>query len=181
MGDVYDKVQRDRSALEKLLDIVPGFRGYQARNTRRKADQLLRQVLSQKLANQRDRLSVAQNELIGKGRIDLVDDVGRAVTQLQTFIDRVRLATYGYAGLLDAVNINEPELEQMYNFDLQMFGYVDRLDEANDRLMEAIESGEGIEPTIRIIQGICREANETYDQRSEFALGSQPGSEGVSQ
>jgi len=173
MSEVFDKVQGDRTALGKLLDVIPGWGGYQKRQTRRKADQVMRQMLAEKLTAQRKRLDVAQKDLIRNGRIDLVDDVGSAVTQLQTFIDRVRLASYGYSGLFDAVKINEAELEQMYNFDAQLFEYVDRLNTASDRLRDAIPSGQGLIEIIRVIQDICREANETFDQREHIILGSQ--------
>ncbi|MCX7681291.1 MAG: hypothetical protein N2508_04890 [Anaerolineae bacterium] len=173
MVDVYRKVQEGRSGLEKLLDIIPGWSGYQERQNRRKADQVLRQVLAEKLAAQRRKLDVAQSDLVAYGKIELVDDVGRAVTQLQTFIDRVRFATYGYAGLFDAIKINQQELEQMYNFDVALFDYVERLDAATARLREAIALGEGIPEAIRIVQDICREANDTFDQREHVILGSQ--------
>ena len=172
MGDIYEKVKDSRTALEKLTGFIPGWGGYQERQTRRKADQLLRQTLAEKLAGQRQRLDVAQKDLINHGKMDLLDDVGSAVTQLQTFIDRVRLASYGYSGLFDAAKINEAELEQMYNFDAALFAYVERLDAANDRLRQAIPSGEGLVETIRIVQDICREANSTFDQREHVILGS---------
>ena len=85
----------------------------------------------------------------------------------------MRVATYGYSGMFDAVRINQAELEQMYNFDLTLFEYVDRLDAATDRLREAISIGEGLNETVRIIQDICREANSTFDQREHVILGSQ--------
>jgi len=170
MGDVYEKVTDSRNALEKLSSVIPGWSGYQERQTRRKADQLLRQTLAEKLAGQRKQLDVAQKDLINHGRIDLVDDIGSAVTQLQTFIDRVRFASYGYSGLFDAAKVNEAELEQMYNFDAALFEYVGRLDAANDRLREAISIGEGLVETIRIVQDICREANSTFDQREHLIL-----------
>ncbi|MBE9506406.1 MAG: hypothetical protein IMY86_00015 [Chloroflexi bacterium] len=173
MGDIYEKVKDSRTALEKLTDFIPGWSGYQERQTRRKADQLLRQTLAEKLAAQRKRLDVAQKELISHGRVDLVDDVGSAVTQLQTFIDRVRLASYGYSGLFDAAKVNQDELEQMYNFDAALFEYVERLDAANDRMREAIPSGQGLIEVIRIVQDVCREANSTFDQRDHIILGSQ--------
>ena len=172
MGDIYEKVKDSRTALEKLTDFIPGWGGYQERQTRRKADRLLRQTLADKLAGQRRRLDVAQKDLISHGKMDLLDDVGSAVTQLQTFIDRVRLASYGYSGLFDAAKINEAELEQMYNFDAALFEYVERLDAANDRLRQAIPSGEGLVETIRIVQDVCREANSTFDQREHVILGS---------
>jgi hypothetical protein len=173
MVDTYGKVQDSRTGLEKMLDIIPGWGGYQERQNRRKADQLLRRTLADQLAGQRRNLDAAQKDLIGYGKIDLVDDVGSAVTQLQTFIDRVRTASYGYSGLFDAVRINQDELEQMYNFDAALFEYVGRLDAATSRLREAISIGEGLVETVRIIQDICREANSTFDQREHVILGSQ--------
>ena len=113
MVDPLGKVEESKSGLEKLLEKIPGWGGYQERQSRRKADQLLRQTLADRLATQRRNLDTAQKDLINHGKIDLVDDVGSAVTQLQTFIDRVRTATYGYSGMFDAVRINEDELEQM--------------------------------------------------------------------
>jgi len=172
MGDVFEKVKESRTGLEKLLDFIPGWSGYQERQTRRKADQLLRQTLADKLADQRRRLDAAQKELINHGKIDLVDDVGSAVMQLQTFIDRIRFASYGYSGLFDAAKVNQKELEQMYNFDAALVEYVERLDAANDRLREAIPSGQGLVETVRTVQDICREANSTFDRREHLILGS---------
>jgi hypothetical protein len=173
MGDIYEKVKDSRNLVEKLGAMIPGWKGYQERQERRKADQLMRQTLADKLADQRKKLDVAQKELINHGRIDLVDDVGSAVTQLQTFIDRARLASYGYSGLFDAVKINQDELAQMYSFDVALFDYVERLDAANDRLRDAIPTGEGLVEVIRIVQDICREANSTFDEREHVILGSQ--------
>jgi len=172
MGDMFEKVKDSRTGLEKLLDVIPGWGGYQERQNRRKADQVLRQTLAEKLADQRRKIDVAQQDLISHSRIDLVDDLGSAVTQLQTFIDRVRFASYGYSGLFDAVRINQAELEQMYNFDVALFEYVERLDAANGRLRESIPSGQGLVETIRIVQDICREANSTFEQREHLMLGS---------
>jgi hypothetical protein len=173
MVDTYGKVQDSRTGLEKLADVIPGWGGYQERQNRRKADQLLRQTLAEKLAAQRRSLDVAQKDLINHGKIDLIDDVGSAVTQLQTFIDRVRTASYGYSGMFDAVRINQDELEQMYNFDAALFEYVERLEAATGRLREAISVGEGLVETVRIVQDICREANYTFDQREHLILGSE--------
>lgn len=171
MGDIFDKVTGSRSLLEKLTGMIPGWKGYQERQERRKADQLMRQMLADKMADQRKRLDVAQTELINNGKLELVDDIGRAVTQLQTFIDRVRFASYGYSGLFDAVKVNKTELEQMYNFDAALFDYVERLNTANDRLREAISTDQGLIDVIHIIQDICREANSTFDQREHIIVG----------
>jgi hypothetical protein len=60
----------------------------------------------------------------------------------------------------------------MYNFDVALFEYVERLKTATGHLRDAISDGEGLEETVRIIQDICREANGTFDQREHVILGS---------
>jgi len=170
MADIHEQVEAGRTKVEKLLDFIPGWEGYQERQNRRKADQLLRQTLAEKLAEQRRQIDTAQQDLISHGRLDLVDDLGSAVTQLQTFIDRVRLASYGYSGVFDAVKIKQAELEQLYTFDADLIGYVEQLDAANDALQGAISSDEGLEEAVSAIKNITREANSTFDQREHLII-----------
>ncbi len=170
MPDIYDKVEEGRTALEKLTDFIPGWKGYQERQTRRKADQVLRRTLAKQLGDQLRGLEAVQKSLIAKGRLDLVDDLGSAVTQLQTFIDRIRFASYGYAGLFDAVKVRQAELERLYNFDAALVDYADRLAEATGHLREAIADDEDLEDLVGVIQDITREANSTFDQREHVIL-----------
>lgn len=173
MADIYDKMEQDYAAVEKVINAIPGWSGYQKRQKRRQADKLLRETLADKLAAQRRRMNAAQKKLLKHGRLDLVGDVESAQTQLKTFADRVRFASYGYAGLFDAVKIEEDELKQLYDFDAALFDYVARLDTANEHLSQAISEGEGLEDTIDVIQEIVREANDTFDRRQRLILESE--------
>jgi len=168
--DTYGKVKDSRSALEKLLDIIPGWGGYQERQTRRKADQVLRQTLAEKLADQRRKMDVAQQDLISHGRVDLVDDVGVAVTQLQTFIDRVRTAAYGYGGLLSADRVKEDDLDAVYEFDTALVDYADRIEGAIDRARAGLET-EDLKSLILMIRDLAREANTVFDERKAVLSG----------
>jgi len=170
MADIYEKVEGERNALEKVIDFIPGWSGYQERQKRRQADKLLRETLVTKLEEQRRRLDEAQRKLLAHGRLDLVDDVESAVTQLKHFTDRMRFASYGYAGVFDPVKIREEELSQLYNFDAALVEYAERLDTANDHLRKAISEGESLEETIDVIREIVREANATFDQREHLIL-----------
>ena len=170
MDDIYEKVEGERKALERLIDKIPGWGGYQKKQRRRQADKLLRETLATKLGEQRRRLDAAQRKLITAGRLDLVDDLESAVTQLKTFTDRIRVASYGYAGVFDAVKIEEEELGRLYAYDAALMDYVERLDTANDHLETAISAGEGLEETIAVIVEIVGEANATFDRREHLLL-----------
>ena len=82
------------------------------------------------------------------------------------------LPAAGMTAQVEASPQVQAELEQMYNFDVALFEYVERLDAANGRLRESIPSGQGLVETVRIVQDICREANSTFDQREHLMLGS---------
>lgn len=171
MSDLYKRVSEARTGLEKLLGQIPGYRGYKEKEMRRESDKLLRQAVATRMEAQRRRMDELQRRLIGAGRLEYLDDLGVAITQLQTFIDRVRRATYGYSGLFDAVRIREEELDRLYDFDHQLLEYGDRLSAALDTLETAIPSGEGLAEAIRTVQSICAEANNTFSLRDEVILG----------
>ncbi len=170
MADIHDRVEGQLSSVERLIDKIPGWSGYQQRQKRRQADKLLRETLADQLNAQRRRMDAAQKSLIRHGRLDLVGEMESAVTQLKTFADRVIFASYGYAGLFAAVKIREAELKQLYDFDAALFEYVERLDTANDHLQAAISEGEGLEATIDVIREIVQEANTTFDRRQRLFL-----------
>lgn len=171
MTDLYKKVSDARTGLEKLLGQIPGYKGYKEKEMRRESDKLLRQAVVTHMSAQHRRMQSLQRKLIGAGRMEYLDDLGVAVTQLQTFIDRVRRATYGYGGLFDAVRVREEELDRLYDFDHQLLEYGDRLSAALDTLETAIPSGEGLADALRAVQSICEEANNTFSMREEVILG----------
>ncbi len=173
MSDLYKRVSDARTGLEKLLGQIPGYKGYKEKEMRRESDKLLREAVASRMAVHRRRMEDLQRQLISAGRFDYLDDLGVAITQLQTFIDRVRRATYGYSGLFDAVRVREEELDRLYDFDQQLLGYDERLQAALNNLEIAIPGGEGLNEALRQVRSICAEANDTFSQREQVILGAE--------
>lgn len=179
MTDLYRRVSEARTGLEKLAGKIPGYHGYKEKEMRRESDKLLRNVVASQMETQRRRMEDLQRQLISAGRFDYLDDLGVAITQLQTFIDRVRRATYGYSGLFDAVRVREEELDRLYDFDHQLLEYGERLSSALNDLEIAIPGGEGLAEALRKIRALCAEVNDTFSQREQVILGqSQPAGGG---
>jgi len=170
MGDLYEKVSDARGMLEKLAGKIPGYKGYKEKEMRREADKLLRETVAAQMEAHRQRMNDLQKQLIGAGRFEYLDEVGNALTKLKTFIDRVQKASYGYAGLFDAVRVREEELDRMYDFDQQLLEYDERLAAALASLETSIPAGEGLAEAVRQVLGICSEANQTLDQREQAIL-----------
>jgi len=170
MGDLYKRVSEARTGLEKLIGKIPGYKGYKEKEMRRESDKLLRETIARQMEVQRQRMDELQKQLITAGRFEYLDEMGNAVTKLQTFIDRVRKATYGYAGLFDAVRVREEELDRLYDFDNQLLEYAERLSAALDNLETSIPGGEGLAEAVRQVLSICAEANRAFDEREQVIL-----------
>jgi hypothetical protein len=169
-GDLLNTVEAGLGGLEGLAAKIPGYKGYKQKELRREADKLLRTVMAGKLDDQRQRLSNLQNDLVSQAQIEFLDDTERAVMKLQLLIDRINTASYGYAGLFDAVKVKEEQLDALYNFDNQMLEFVDDIAADVDQVESAIVAKEGVGEAIRTLVDTVEEANRTYGHREEAIL-----------
>ena len=170
MGDFLDRVTGDQDIIRKLLSKIPGFGGYLDRQNRRMADQLLRQTVAKQYEEQWQRISGLQRDLISHKGIQYVDDLESAAIKLRQFIDKIKTATYGYAGFFDAVKINEDSLERIYQYDLKLLEMVDEVTRAIDHVENAIASSEGIEATIRNLTTTAQQCVTALNQRSDAIM-----------
>jgi len=169
-GDLLDTVTEALGGLEALVAKIPGYKGYKEKELRREADKLLRMQVASKLDDQRKRLSELQVQLVNQGQIQFVDDVDRAGMKLQHLIDRIRTASYGYAGLFDAVRVKEEELDALYEFDSEMLDFVDEIASDVDQVSSAIAAREGVDEAVEDLVGVVAEANQTFSHRQEAIL-----------
>jgi hypothetical protein len=166
------EIKQEWGALQQLMSKIPGFSGYMERESRRAADKLLRETLVRRFEEQARRLPDLQRQLMSGGLVDLTDDLESATRKLQTAIDRLRVARYGYAGFFDAAKINEPQLDQLYAYDNQLVDHVARVQAAIDAIASAIAAGEGVQAAIAGLNTACREADEAVLRREDVLRGS---------
>jgi hypothetical protein len=169
-GDYLETVESSLGGLENLARKMPGYGGYKEKELRREADKLLRMELADKFDDQRKRVSELQHQLISQAKIEFLDDLERAVMKLQLLIDRIKTASYGYAGLFDAVKVKEEQLDALYAFDNQMLAFVDEVAAEIDQVTSAIGAGEGIGAAISALVSTADEANQTFGHREEAIL-----------
>jgi hypothetical protein len=172
MSDFFEKVTSQTDPFKKLVGYLPGFGGYVERQNRRDADKLLRDTVALRFEELWKRTSNLQSELVSAGSIELVDDVEKSSIQLRTFIDKISTAPRGYAGLFDAVKINEKELEALYQFDLAFFDLAEQVGRAVDNLEASLADEAALPAAIRNLTTLSRLAVETYNRRNEAFTGS---------
>lgn len=169
-GDYLETVESSLGGLEGVARKIPGYGGYKEKELRREADKLLRIELAGRFDDQRKRVSELQHQLISQAKIEFLDDLERAVMKLQLLIDRIKTASYGYAGLFDAVKVKEEQLDALYAFDNQMLDFVDEVAADMDQVTSAITAGEGIGDAIGTLVGTVGEANQAFGHREEAIL-----------
>jgi hypothetical protein len=171
MGDLIGQVESERGGLERLAGKIPGFRGYLAKEKRRDADKLLRDAIAARFQTQLRRLPDLQMQLLSSGGIQYVDDVERAVTRLNTFVDRIKTAPRGYAGFFDSVKVKEDDLERLYHWDEQLLGEADTIAASVDALAAAIDSKGDIGAAASALVSASGGINDLYSQREHVLLG----------
>ena len=167
--DPLGKITAGDDLLGKIRKTLSGFVGYLDRENRREADKLLRATIASRYEQQWGRISTIQRQMIEAGNLEQVDQLEAAAIKLRTFIDRVKVASYGYAGFFDAVRINETELQKLYSYDLQLLEDVNSISSAVDNV-EASMGSDGLPAAMRHLTTLAQDVIDAYDRRDEVLL-----------
>ncbi|MBX7254478.1 MAG: hypothetical protein K1X50_21030 [Candidatus Promineofilum sp.] len=166
---LYDMIAGERGPLSKLLSKIPGFKGYMEKESRRDADQLLRDTISGRL--QQTRLDLAdvlrtlsRDIILG---IEYAEPIGRADNQLMGLINKIKDAPQGYAGFFDAVKVKEDDLARLYAFDEQMLTQAEQIAADVAALHKTVENGLNIHDAVVTLTNTLRAANEAFGKRQE--------------
>jgi hypothetical protein len=176
MSDILERVSGEQDFFKKILGKIPGFKGYVERGNRRMSDKLLREAIADEFETLYGRVSGLQRDLISQGEIAYVDDLEAAALKLRQFIDRVRTASYGYAGIFDAIKINEEELEQVYQYDYALLAMADEVRAAIDNVETSIGT-EGLDAAIRHLTSVSQQCVDGFNKRSQVMKGIAPTAE----
>ena len=167
---IYGKVTEDMDPIKKILSKVPGFGGYIERQKRRDSDKLIREYLFDQFRELEGRVSRMQRDFISQGEIKYVDDLEATAIKLRTFADRIKTAARGYSGLFDAVNVNEEELTQIYEYDASMLDLVDEVSHALDNVESSVGT-DGLPAAIRHLETKAADCVQAFNDRENVILG----------
>lgn len=170
MSDILGKVTADQDFFKKILAKIPGFKGYIERGDRRMSDKILREKIADEFETHYQRVSSLQRDLINQGELQYIDDLEASALKLRQFIDRVRTASYGYAGLFDAIKIKQDELDQVYQYDYALLELSDEVSAAVDNVETSIGT-EGLDAALRHLQTTSQQCVNAFNKRSEVMQG----------
>ena len=169
MNDILERVTGESDFIKKNFSKLPGFRGYVEREDRRNADKLLRESIANRFENQWRRVSSLQKEAISNGEIEKIDDLESSAIKIRQFIDRIKNASYGYAGFFDVIKVNTEELNAIYQYDLQMLELEDEISRAIDNI-ETSFGTDGLPAAIRHLTTLSQSCLDIFNQRKEVIV-----------
>src|SRR5438128_1418437 len=109
-GNLYDKAKDQRSLLQRIGSIIPGFGGYMDRETRRDADRMEREFVADKLFAQKSAVKRVVDELMSNGVYDGLAQYDKVLNKIDKVAQKIKNAAQGYTGLWDSIKIGEAEL-----------------------------------------------------------------------
>lgn len=163
-----------QQTIQSIAQIIPGYAGYQSKERRRDADKILRERLATQYA--KERLAITRlAQAASRGHLEYVDDIESIGQSLDRFIARLQTAPRGYAGWFDAAQIQEADLDQLYQFDASLADGAEQITEKIAPVNAALKSGAGIDDALDALRGVADALNTRLDQRMEFvAEGKRP-------
>ena len=154
-------------AVERLLKGLPGISGYIDKDMRRDADKRVREAIAASLAQSQAALTGVQNALLKGGGLAMMDEVNDVAVNLQTLTDRIKTASYGYAGLFDPVRIKEQQLDALVRFDRAMAQEVGAINTSIAALAQAVKERTDVASAIDQLGAKVQELNVLFSKRGE--------------
>jgi hypothetical protein len=150
MDPILDKARAGQNALERLMNHIPGFKGYRERDLRRDADRLQREHLAADLELCKQPLNDLAMSASREGALEAINDIETARKRLDKVIARIRYAERGYSGFFDTVKVDEAMLERVYAFDLSL---VEGVGEVRTTALAAA-AGHGVRDVIAAVDAL---------------------------
>ena len=173
MENLSDLVSSGKSGLQKLWEKLPGIKGYEKLEDRRDTDKIVRENISKRFSEQWDRISAIEKDLAKGMGIIYLGDLESAALKIRQFADRIKTAAYGYAGLSDAVKVDDIALQQIYDYDLYLFDLADSVKGSVDKLEDSVAANDGIDRAIADLNKVAQECLTALNRRAEVKIGTQ--------
>ena len=169
MNDILQRVSSEKDFFKKILEKVPGFNGYVERSERRQADKLVRESIADRFDSLWGRISALQRQAISDGNIELIDDLEAPALKLRQFVDRIRTASYGYAGFFDSIKIKTEELDEIYQYDYALLASEEEVGRAIDNV-ESSMGTDGLPAALRHLTQLAQECLDAFEKRKEVVI-----------
>lgn len=155
--------------LERLARVIPGVARYQDRGGLRETDKQVRVLLADRLGEFNRILEGAARRLTEAKRLDRLPALDQVARRVNTLADRIRYASYGFAGVFDLHKIRETQLAALHRFDLDLMETVPRLRQPLMALAEAATGEAGFPQALQAVEAALQDFENRLADRETVA------------
>jgi len=168
-----ERVQESERLLERLMLVLPGFRGYKLKEQRREADRIVRTYIYEEMERSRDDLTSCLQALVDNKLSELLEPMNRLIAKVDRVASKINHASYGYAGFFDSIRIEVPDLDRMLGYDTQLMDLARKLSEMTTTLRTNLSQGklDDARNSERQIDGSVGSLELAFDQRKSMIEG----------
>jgi len=172
------KIESEMRISERIMSLIPGFRGYKQKELRRESDRLVRNRVYEKLQEAAQDLREVYRELVERGFVGMWEGVDRLAAKFDRISEKINHASYGYSGFFDAIKVDEEKLDQLIRFDLGLISEADALASTISQVKRdaSSDSAETLKTEIQNILSSANEFEKHFSQRKTAILESLEGS-----
>lgn len=161
----------DERLLEKIARMVPGYGGYKNKELRREADKRQRAYLTRMLSEDKSRLESVNAKMAERMRLDALGVSDRLARKLEKIIDRMKFASYGYAGFFDIAKVREEELKRVYELDASLLDDVQAVGKKISELERMEGPQEEMTRVLRQVDALVEEFDRKLNDRENILKG----------
>ncbi len=144
-------MKRQLNIFDRIGTLIPGYMGYQEREGRRECDRQLREQIADILTS----VEKIINSIIEITPFDSLGEIEKIRKKINNLNSLIRYSSYGATAFFADAVIKEPELENIYQLDL------DVLDATND-LLDSAKSNDldSIKIELKLLEKAIGERNQ---------------------
>ena len=140
MADLRERVVDDRGLIAKIQAYIPGFNGYREKDDLKVADNMLRIQIADKLSAARTEIEACRPVLAKNLGLDRLESLGALIARFKTVDGEIRNAAQGYSGISAKIQVQQANLNQLYDYDLALMKSVDEVGAEAAKLKGAISA-----------------------------------------
>lgn len=167
-----EKVDDERTLTQKIMKLIPGWRGYRIKEERRNADRILRDQIVNRLRESTDKIQDIRSAVVENDIEEAYRMVDSVMSRTEKLISQIEHADYGYRPFFDAIKIKEDDLENMLRYDSWFVENVQTFDQRCDDVLTLIEddADEAI-GHIKDLRKMVSKMNLQWKEREQVIMG----------
>jgi hypothetical protein len=169
---IMEKVDDERTLTQKIMKLIPGWRGYRIKEERRNADRILRDQIVSRLRRSADKIEDIRAAVVEEEIEDAYKTVDSLMSRAEKLISQIEHADYGYRPFFDAIKIKEDDLENMLRYDTWFIEQVQAFDQNCDDVLVFVEDDpDKASGHIKDLRKMISEMNRKWKDREQVIMG----------